>query len=243
MKRISLAVASALVLGGSAAQAADMALKAPPPPPAPIFSWTGCHLGADVGFAWATDKDRETVTATGAASIFSPFPTNTARPDGAKVGGYLGCDYQFSGGFVIGLEGDAEWADITSIGTNFINTGIPADHYNTRIRSEASVRGRLGYGFNSALFYVTGGGAWANVNETDVIGATGVSQSDSSTRGGWTVGAGVDYAFSNNVIGRIEYRYADFGTFSYAPTLVFPAFTEHHRITENVIRAGLAYKF
>ena len=88
MKRIvSCVIASAALFAAaslSSASAADlgsrMVFKAPPPPPAPVFSWTGCHIGADVGGGWVTDKDSETVSATGAASAFSPYPSNTAKP-------------------------------------------------------------------------------------------------------------------------------------------------------------------
>jgi len=243
MKKLLVAGAALATIIGTPAFAADLALKAPPPA-APVFSWTGCHVGVDVGVAWVRDKDSETVTATGAASPFTPYPTNTANPDGAKVGGYLGCDYQFASPVVVGLEGDAEWAGIRGGTANFINTGVPADFYETRINSEASIRGRLGYSVNRALFYVTGGAAWARVTEHDVIGATGAFQDTSSSRGGWTAGLGTDFAFTDHLIGRVEYRYTGFsGNFSYVPNLVFPAFTENHKISENALRAGLAFKF
>lgn len=230
-------------LVGTPALAADMALKAPPPPPPPVFSWTGCHIGADVGGSWMADKDSETITATGAASPFTPYPTNTATPSGVTVGGYAGCDYQFLGGFVVGAEGDAEWANIRNGSANYIATGTPPDYYSTTSDFQASARGRLGYGYNRILFYATGGAAWAQITEHDVVGATGAFQDSSTTRPGWTVGGGVEYAFLDNLVGRVEYRYADFGTFSYTPGLVFPAFTENHRITENSVRFGLSYKF
>ena len=62
------------------------------------------------------------------------------------------------------------------------------------------------------------------------------------SRPGWTVRAGSEYAFLNNLIGRVEYRYSDFGTFSYAPA-IFAPFVENHRITENQVLVGLSYKF
>ena len=111
MKQLLIGIAAVAGLIGTPAFAADMALKAPPPPPPPVFSWTGCHIGVDVGGTWTTDKDNETVTATGAPSAFTPYPTNTATPSGVTVGGYAGCDYQFAGGFVLGAEGDGEWAE------------------------------------------------------------------------------------------------------------------------------------
>ena len=67
-------------------------------------------------------------------------------------------------------------------------------------------------------------------------------RSNSTTRTGWTLGAGLDFAFAPSWIARVEYRYADYGTYSYRP-VVFPGFTENHKITDNTIRFGLAYKF
>jgi outer membrane immunogenic protein len=242
--RFALAgVAAMAAVVGTPVMAADMALKAPPPVlPSPTYSWTGCHIGADAGGGWIADKDSETVAATGAASPFTPYPTDTATPSGVALGGYAGCDYQFSGGFVVGAEGDAEWANIRGGSANYIATGTPPDLYSTTSNFQASFRGRLGYGYNRVLFYATGGAAWARINEHDVIGTTGVFQDSSTTRPGWTVGAGIDYAFLDNWIGRIEYRYTDFGTYSYT-TNVFPSFIENHAITENAVRVGLSYKF
>ena len=236
--KIASLAAAAIVFGGvHAASAADMAVKARPMVAPPVFSWTGCYIGGDVGYAWARDRDSEITTATGAASPFSP--ASAASVNGPKLGGYLGCNYQMSQ-FVIGLEGDGEWADLKG-SANFV-TPAPPDFYTTTIRWQASARGRLGYAFDRALLYVTGGAAFAHVNERDQVGVTGAFTDHATTRTGWTVGGGVDYAFTNNWIGRVEYRYADFGTFSYVPA-VFPAFTENHKITEHAVRVGLAYKF
>jgi outer membrane immunogenic protein len=72
----------------------------------------------------------------------------------------------------------------------------------------------------------------------------GAFNNNTAVRTGWTLGAGFDYAATARWLVRIEYRYADFGTFRYN-TAVFglPALAENHRITENAVRLGLAYKF
>ncbi len=236
--KVLLAAAAASLACGSTASAADMAVKAPRiAPPIAAFSWTGCYIGGDVGHAWARDRDDETVTATGAPSGFSP--AGAANLNGWKLGGYLGCNYQISQ-FVIGVEGDGEWANMKGSAI-FSNAG--ADFYDATIKRQASARGRIGYAFDRVLVYATGGAAFAHINEHDVdFTGSGLSNDNSTTRTGWTAGAGVDYAFTNNWIGRVEYRHADFGKFSYNPT-VFVGFTENHRITENAVRFGLAYKF
>jgi outer membrane immunogenic protein len=208
--------------------------------PAPVFNWTGCHIGADVGGAWMRDQDTETVTATGRQSIFSPV--NTATPSGVKLGGYLGCDYQFASPVVVGIEGDAEWANIRGGSVNFPNTGLPPDSYETQADFEASLRGRLGYAFQNWLFYGTGGVAWARISENYVV-AGFANETFTETRPGWTVGGGIEYAFAPNWVGRIEYRYADFGTITNLPLITFPGFAESHKTTENTVRGGIAYKF
>jgi outer membrane immunogenic protein len=256
-KLSGVVVASSVLIaaGLGAASAADMPVKASPLPPVPSFSWTGCYIGGDVGGAWIRDRDNETVRATGAPSLFSPAPTNIATPSGVKVGGYLGCDYQFAGGVVIGALGDAQWANIRGGTAQFPNSGNPAapffgvtgvnDFYETRVNFEASARARIGYAFNRVLVYATGGVAWLNVTERDVLQSAppvGAFTDNSSTRTGWTVGAGADYAFTDNWIGRVEYRHSDFGTFTYTSSL-FLAFTENHRMTEDQVLVGLHYKF
>ncbi len=247
MKKLALALAATSILGATPVLAADLPPPAAPayykaPPMVPVFSWTGCYIGADVGGGFINDRDLER-TAAGAPSPFSP--TNSANPDGVMAGGYLGCNYQFSSGIVIGAEGDANWANIRGGTAQFPGSslaGLPNDFYEARSDFQASARGRLGYAFNRTLLYATGGAAWAHVIEHDVSVAGALSNDTSSTRPGWTVGAGLEYAFLNNLVGRAEYRYSDFGTFSYSPA-VFAPFVENHRITENQVLVGLSYKF
>jgi outer membrane immunogenic protein len=252
MGRYSLVLPAAAAVALTASQLASAAdLGRPPPPPAPAYfpapayNWTGCHIGGDVGGAWIRDENTETVTATGQPSPFSPV--DTATPSGVKLGGYLGCDYQFANPVVVGIEGDAEWANIRGGTVSYPNTDIPfllpADTYETQAHFEASVRGRLGYAFQNWLFYATGGLAWANIKEIYNSAFLLTSETFSNTQTGWTVGAGIEYAFAPNWVGRIEYRYADFGTLTNLPVITFSGFTESHKITENTVRAGIAYKF
>jgi outer membrane immunogenic protein len=239
MKKTLLGFVAITTLIAMPAFAADLARKAPvyKAPPAPqAFSWTGCYIGADVGGGWVRDKDTQTITGTATVSQFSP--TTTANSAGVMAGGYVGCDYQFASGLVVGALGDAQWADIRGGSTNFRNGGFSQP----KADFEASARGRVGYAFNRVLVYATGGVAWLHVKEHDVVPAAGVFQDSSKTPTGWTVGGGLDYAFTDNLIGRVEYRYSDFGTFSYN-SLLFRGFTQNHKLTENQVLAGVHYKF
>src|SRR5579872_1269056 len=177
MRKVLLNLAATTVLFATPALAADLPMPSAPQgyykaPPVAVFSWTGCYVGADVGGGWMRDRDHET-TAGGAPSPFSPAPTNTALSDGVMAGGYLGCNYQFAGGFVIGAEGDGQWADIRSGTAQFPGSapgGLPNDFYEARSDFQASIRGRLGYAFDRVLFYGTGGAAFARIIERDVQG-------------------------------------------------------------------------
>jgi outer membrane immunogenic protein len=238
-KSIKSSFATAVLAAAAlSAQAADMPIKAQAKAPSGP-TWAGCYLGGALGYAWARDFDAERDSVTGVLSGVSP--TDSANANGFKLGGYLGCNWQVAGPFVIGAEGDLEWANARAT-TTFPNSGPPLNFYETRIDSQSSVRGRIGYALDNMLLYVTGGAAFAHVTEHDVLAATGAFNNNSATRTGWTLGAGFDYAFTDRWLARIEYRYTDFGTFRYIP-IVFPGFAENHRITENAVRLGLAYKF
>jgi outer membrane immunogenic protein len=223
----------------SAAHAADIprpVYKAPVSAPAP-FSWSGCYLGGQVGWAW--QRDRNTEFFNGAVSIFTPL--EAADADGVKAGGLLGCNWQ-SGQFVFGIEADAEYADLDGH-ADFANSGTPPDAYDVRTDFQGSVRGRVGYAWDRNLIYVTGGVAWANISHIYFQNFPPTFQEIDRTRTGWTVGGGWEYAFTNNWIGRIEYRYADFGTITNVATIYAAGFSEEHETTEHAVRLAVSYKF
>lgn len=230
------AVAGILV---TEANAADLRRPAPAyKAPAVVVaeSWAGLYAGAAIGYAWQKDNLDETLRGTGVPSGFTPISTS---PDGVKLGGFLGYNWQF-GAWVAGIEGDLEWADIGGSTANFIGSN---DSYSPSTDWQASVRGRLGYAVGDMLIYATGGVAFANIEYAynDVV--PGVTQTFSSTRTGWTVGGGIDWRFAPNWFARVEYRYADFGDKTYSPTVFGDLFDEHHSTTEQAVRFGVAYKW
>jgi len=105
---------------GTPALAADMALKAPPPPPAPVYSWTGWYVGGNVGYSWGdapTTGNASLVTFPGLLTLnpgFPGFPASFAFADhtthlnGAIGGGQVGYNYQFSPNWVLGFETDIQ---------------------------------------------------------------------------------------------------------------------------------------
>jgi outer membrane immunogenic protein len=215
MKKFLLAGAAMLALFGGTATAADLSRAPPPvyraPPPVYIFNWTGCYIGGNVGGLWA----RKDWTVVGGDPFFAAGNSFGSHDVNSWLGGVQGgCDYQFAGGFVIGIQGDYDWTDAKGDSSDVLNnaffgtTGF-LDH--TRIKSLASVTGRVGYAWDRFLGYVKGGGAWERDEYTIINPAGFTSASASQTRPGWTVGIGGEYAFTNWLTGFAEYNYYDFG--------------------------------
>jgi outer membrane immunogenic protein len=202
MKKFFLATVALSVLVAAPAVAADLAVKAPVYKAAPVYaySWTGCYVGGNVGGLWAR-KDW-TVTATG--------QTIGSHDADSWLGGVqAGCNYQFAGGWVVGIQGDYDWTDAKGTSADLIAIGFTEQ---TKIRSLASVTGRVGYAWDRFLGYVKGGGAWERDNYTVFDPAGAVAATASETRGGWTVGVGGEYAFTEWLSGFAEYDYYNFGT-------------------------------
>ncbi len=147
--------------------------------------------------------------------------------------------------FVFGLEGDVD-------GSSFSKTTfdpITGTTFGTRIPVEGSVRGRVGVAWDRALFYATGGAAFAELQKTYSVGAPPFFGAvgpfylqNSQGRVGWTVGGGVEYALTNNWSVRGEYRYSDFGHQSDALAPVAAVPVDHH-VVEHAVRVGFSYKF
>jgi outer membrane immunogenic protein len=180
----------------------------------------------------------------------------------ARIGGYLGYNWQFAPHWLAGVEGDLAWGDgsgsVSPIpGTVFDSTscGIAdcsVDSATAKLGWDASLRGRLGVlVMPSWLLYGTGGVAWQHLEVEASCNVAGPwcianrSESTSSARVGWTVGAGIETMLDDNWLARVEYRYADFGTIDH----VF--FADAHSdsvnmsapLTTQSVSFGIAYKF
>jgi outer membrane immunogenic protein len=267
MKKVLLGTFALAALMAGPATAADLARPAPvyvPPPPivVPIFSWTGCYIGGNVGGHWGKDNLSSTTDpvgwgVAGAAFIDGRLSPGSYNPDGFIGGIQGGCNLQYNS-FVFGAEADADWLGGTTSRTVINNVPVAppvigdfmANSTNATFLS--TVRARLGVAADRALFFVTGGAAFGTVKTTDSFSSFGgtvlATTSNSTTRTGWTVGGGLEYAFTGNWIGKIEYLYVNLGTFdAVIPSCVTCAvgsdITVHHQYRDNIVRVGLNYKF
>jgi outer membrane immunogenic protein len=189
--------------------AADLArpvYKAAPPPPVYAYSWTGCYIGGNGGGMWV----RKEYSLTQLVGFTVPSTNFGSHDASSGIGGVqAGCNYQFAGGWVVGIQGDYDWTDAKGSNADLVAIGF-TDH--TRIRSLASVTGRVGYAWDRFLGYVKGGGAWERDNYSVIDPAGAIAATASETRSGWTVGVGGEYAFTDWLSGFAEYDYYDFGT-------------------------------
>jgi outer membrane immunogenic protein len=216
---------AALLTAAAAAPsfAADMprrAYREPIPYVAP-FVWAGFYVGINGGFGWGDSE------ASGAAGAFT-----TGTQDGWLVGGTLGYNFQ-AGYWVWGVEGDIAWSSIKG---NAANVAVCPGGCSFKDTYFGTIRGRIGYGFERWLPYVTAGGAFGGVKVEPV----GMGSSTSGSFG-WTVGAGVEYAFLGNWSAKLEYLYADLGK-STCSAAVCGADTDVEP-TLSLVRVGLNYRF
>ncbi|WP_407160496.1 outer membrane protein [Bradyrhizobium sp. STM 3557] len=193
MKKVLLATVAVAALGTAPAFAADLAAKTYTKAPAlaPLPTWAGFYIGGMGGYA-SEDAD-----------IFAM--------KGGFAGGTIGYNWQ-AANIVYGLEADAAWADISaSASATVAPFGLVTA--SSKVDSTGTVRGRIGYAFNTVLLYGTGGYAWAN-NKIS-LSALGVSVSDEKFLSGWTAGAGVEVMFAPKWSVKAEYLYKSFEGKSY----------------------------
>ena len=240
MRKILLGTASLIALV-TPAMAADMrAALYKAPPLAAVWSWTGCYVGGHAGGLWAKQKDWIVRTPGGA---FFGQSLGGHEADGWLGGAQAGCDYQFAGGLLVGAQGDYAWADAEGSHDSAREIGVA---YHSKVKSLASVTGRIGYAWECFLGYVKAGGAWERDDYWATTIILGTAYTARETRSGFIVGIGGEYAFTNFLSGFVEYNYFDFGTrqVGFTPQVVGlgPAFADV-KDTKSVVRAGLNFRF
>lgn len=256
MKKFLLASAAAIVFA-SGAQAADLGVARVPVAAAVMaptaFSWTGFYVGAHIGYGWGNTRfnlDPTITTALTRAGIGS-LDHNF---NGMLLGGQFGWNYQVNN-LVFGLEASLAWANMSGSTANLIPAGAaPADlRLRTRMNWLATMGPRIGFAFDRAMIYAKGGFAAGGFNSGALISAgnTNLDLTGSFARGGWFLGAGVEYAFAPNWSAKLEYNYLDFGRGNWIAAQA-PAATPiigganigvPARLTAHTVTLGVNYQF
>lgn len=196
MKKILLGTLGLVALGmATPASAADMAVKAAPPPPivAPIYNWGGFYIGANGGGAWA----RQCLNVTALSGVAFAVAEGCRDSSGGVVGGQIGYRWQAASSWVFGLEAQGDWANIRSSRLSIL-PALAGDTWRSKVDGLGLFTGQIGYAWNASLFYVKGGAAVAN-QRWDLLNVAGVGLvSAERTRWGGTVGVGWEYGFAPN---------------------------------------------
>ncbi len=231
-KAILFTTVAIAAVASTAVMAADLGVRRPVPAPmmapvAPPVTWTGCYVGGNIGAAF------------GHESVDTPFGSGSTDNTGFAGGGQVGCDYDFAGGWVIGIrdmfDGTTNHHSRTIGGGPLAGGVVDFDN-----RWFDTLTGRVGYSWlPNWLLYAQGGAAWAHT-ETTVTNFAGVQLADTSkTRTGWTVGGGVEWMFYPHWSAFVEGNYMDFGSES----RTIPAGTIDAKFTEANVLVGVNYRF
>jgi opacity protein-like surface antigen len=198
MNRISLLIlaGAATLMSASAASAADLLINQPAPSYGGDFGgstggWDGAYIGGFIGYGWGTL----------AGDDFDVIGVPEIDLSGWTVGAKLGANFSVGSGIVLGAEGDVAWAAIG--GYDDVND---ADF---DINWTSSLRGRVGYDAGAFMPYLTGGLALAGATASDA------GTDNTQTHFGWTAGAGVEVAATEQISLDLNYRYSDYGQATY----------------------------
>lgn len=235
MRRYTLAVmaAAGLALGSvQIASAADMGRPVYKAAPAPVmagYNWTGFYVGIHGGYAWGELG----------SNLLGAGNTDV---DGWFGGGQIGWNWQGAGSpWVFGVEVDSAFANIENDAT--IGAGAVVANAFSEMDYFGTARLRLGYAFDRAMIYATGGVAWGN-NEIGVNIATPLfvaGASSSNMHVGYAVGGGIEWAIADNWSAKVEYLYLDFGSEQYFGGAGAGGFDAD--LSAHTVKVGLNYRF
>lgn len=219
MRNLGLFSAAVVLSGlGSTALAADLIIEQPAPVMmdyATPSGWEGAYVGVHGGYAWG-DSDHIGST------------VGDMEMMGGFLGAQIGYNFVLTEGFIVGLQGDINIADIT--GT--YDAGFP--EITDTINATGSATVHLGFDGGVFMPYVLGGVAAANSERVSEIGP-----SETQLHVGYTVGAGVAVKVSDPISAFVEARYSDYGTAIYEDLPSDPEVG----LTDMSIRVGLNFHF
>jgi outer membrane immunogenic protein len=272
MKKITLRAVVFAAIGVAPALAADLpaGVYTKAPPIGTIYDWSGFYIGGNIGYGWGQSHDTSTINNTAGMTLFTN--TDKTSMNGVFGGGQVGYNWQMQR-IVVGLEADIQGTDekgsrsficpttcspgtftgiILPNGTLLFTPGpaVPAT-MSQKLDWFGTVRARAGALVDpKVLVYATGGLAYGEARTSETIGVVPATFSSTNTNIGWTLGVGVEGALGGNWTAKLEYLYLDLGKLSGVYLTPSPAFgggflnsSYNSRVTDNVLRVGVNYKF
>jgi outer membrane immunogenic protein len=228
------------------------------------FNLNGVIGGGQAGYNWQRDKwvfgleaDIQGSGEKGSTNAVCPGnPTVFTPPFGSSTVAAV------SSACSLGHAGDTN--------TGNVNGQAVTNSLSEKIEWFGTFRGRIGPTITPTILpYVTGGLAYGSVKATDTVSGTNVTNpggqsvnggtvltpvngafGSSSTRVGWTVGAGIEGAIGGNWTAKLEYLYIDLGNVSgsfitpvVGPSGAFVTASYNSHVTDNILRVGVNYRW
>ncbi|MBN9046866.1 MAG: porin family protein [Rhizobiales bacterium] len=223
---------AAILAASTCAKAADV-INGPEPIYVPAFSWGGAYIGGQVGYGWGKSSFDDGYD--GYNGYRRSDDPSSLSPSGFIGGIYAGYNFDIGSNVILGIDGDINYAN--QKGSFDFDDGLNSASVTSELQWSGSVRGRMGYAAGRFMPYLAGGVAFGQVKNS--IRLNDDRWDSSRTLTGWTIGGGVDYAATDNIVLRLEYRYTDFGRRDFS----FDDLSSSNRFRSNDIRLGVAYKF
>jgi outer membrane immunogenic protein len=175
---------------------------------ASTFTWTGFYVGGNLGAAFL-QSDWSNTDPPGLGTSDATF-----KRSGAIGGAQIGFSYQHSW-FVLGLEADRSWANLTQNEPGCYATTFPALQpltCSTKADWSANIAVRIGVAWQRWLLYAKIGEAWGHFSYGNICPrCVSTSYSATETRAGRIAAGGLEYAILDNLTVRLEYDFLDFG--------------------------------
>ena len=228
MKLVIATLLSSAALVGAAHAADAVVYDAPVPVVIATYDWTGFYFGA-YGAVGTGDSDLFATDGFDAATV-------DVSASGGFFGAQIGYDWQ-NGNFVFGGVADIAATNYgTDVNFNEAFEGVSAS---SELNYLGTVRARLGYAMDRTLFYGHGGFAYGQSNQNVWLDGVEIWDDDVS-KTGWTIGAGMEYAFTDRLSLQTEYSYVDLGN----STLFDDGeFLVEDDVSFHMIKAALNFRF
>ncbi len=237
-----------ILLGGAAlslltvsAFGGDMALPPIAPSGPPPFTWTSCYGGLRAGGGWGQKDLTDTA---GIVSAVTTFTAVNLGIDGYMLGAQVGCDYQFAPNWVVGIEGAGAGGNISATTNVPITIADDSATFKETTDFLGSVTGRIGYAWDRLMVYGKGGVGFVTDRYHTADTLQTFAFDGLETRVGWTAGAGVEWAFWEDLSLKLEYDYYGFGQRSVVftdSTLSFVIGPENIKQNIQVVTLGLNF--
>jgi outer membrane immunogenic protein len=199
-----------------------------------VSRWQGPYVGLQVG---STSASGDFLATTGSCG-----PCRVVNLDGETVsfGGQAGYKFR-SGPYVFGLEASFVSADVSEVSDEVIVGGVASTRpdFTRALDWTAAITPRAGVLIQDTLVYAKAGVAYADTTVGHFTSGGSVYESQSETRSGWVIGAGLEHPFSSHLTGSVEFTHMDFGN----ERADFSAFSIDHELVIQSVRFGLNYQF